>query len=106
MIDTRRMSTFVGTENGIKTTWVSSDSLGHCFDADLVEDEAGGYVATVAQLPGVISEGNDLESAVSNIIEAFLAAIETYGAEGIPIPWREPLPKQEGAIRLRVTANA
>ena len=79
--------------------------LGYCFDAELVDDKAGGYVATVAQLPGVISEGNDLASAICNLVEAFRAAIETYKTEGMPIPWRDPPPKEPGATQLRVAVN-
>ena len=74
-------------------------------DAVLVEDEAGGYVATVAQLPGVISEGNDPASAICNLKEAFRAAIETYKTEGMPIPWGDPPPKEPGATRSRVAVN-
>lgn len=81
------------------------EELGYCFDAVLVKDEAGDYVATVAQLPGVISEGNDFRSAIDTLVEAFRATIETYKAEGMPIPWREPPPKQTGDTYLRVAVH-
>lgn len=81
------------------------EPLGYCFDAVLVEDEAGGYVASVAQLKGIVSEGDDFESAIRNLVEAFLAATETYVAEGMPIPWNEPPPKQVGATYSRVAVN-
>ncbi|MDO8631108.1 MAG: type II toxin-antitoxin system HicB family antitoxin [Phycisphaerales bacterium] len=74
--------------------------LGYCFDAVLVEDEDGGYVASVAQLRGVVSEGDDVESAIRNLMEAFQATIETYIAEDMPIPWTKAQPKKPNE-RLR-----
>lgn len=106
MINTKE--TVAATNIPALPIWMIADSakpLGHCIDAVLVKDESGGYVATVAQLRGVVSEGDDLESAIRNLKEAFRATLDTYSAEGMPIPWREPPPRQSGETYSRVAVN-
>jgi len=77
--------------------------LGHSVEAILVEDEeSGGYVASIAQLAGVVSEGDDAASAIKNVTEAFLAVIDAYRREGMAIPWRVPPPKEPKEERLRI----
>jgi predicted RNase H-like HicB family nuclease len=93
---------------GIMPEWkvaTPPKSLGYCFDARIVEDETGGYVVSVAQLPGVVSEGDDIAEAIRNLVEAFHATIETYLAENMPIPWIEAPPKQPGEEFFRVAVN-
>jgi predicted RNase H-like HicB family nuclease len=80
-------------------------ALGYCVDAVLVEAEGGGYVASIAQLRGVISEGDDKQSALRNIKEAFRATIETYNEGGMPIPWEAPTPKEPNEHRVRVAVH-
>jgi len=107
MIETRKT---VAAENvkakGI--AWRSAtpqEPIGYCFDARLMPDETGGYTAYVAQLRGIVSEGDDAESAIKNIIEAFQVAIETYLEEGMPIPWSEARPRQSDELSFRVAVN-
>lgn len=83
------------------------EALGYCCDIRLEPDGDGGYVAYVAQLRGVVSQGEDAESAIKNLIEALTVAIETYRAENMPIPWTDPEPlnpeeEQEFRIALNV----
>jgi predicted RNase H-like HicB family nuclease len=81
-------------------------ALGYAFDAILAEDEgSSGYVVSVAQLAGVVSEGENAEAAIKNLVEAFRATIETYIAEEMPIPWRDPPAKQANETRVRVAVN-
>ena len=98
----------VGAKNlPVEPAWTTAEPrkpLGYCFDAVLVQDAAGGYVASVAQLRGVVSQGDDVESALDNLVEAFRATIETYVAEGMPIPWIQPMAKQPGDT-VRVAVN-
>jgi len=62
--------------------------FGYCIDAVLVPDnEDGGYIASIAQLPGVHSQGDDAVSAIRNIVEAVRAVIESYHERGTAIPW-------------------
>ena len=106
MFETRE--TVAATNVPVETHWKTAnppEALGHCFDVILFEDASGGYVATVAQLRGVVSEGDDLASAIRNLVEAFRATIETYIAEGMSIPWTEPAPQQPGDKWLRVAVN-
>jgi predicted RNase H-like HicB family nuclease len=57
------------------------------------EGEGEGYSAIAATLPGVASQGETADQALANIIEALAAAISTYRAEGMKIPWlSEPRP--------------
>lgn len=78
-------------------------ALGYALDAILAKDEEGsGYVVSIAQLPGVISEGNDFASAIKNVMEAFVAVVETYHAEGMAIPWKEAPPEEPKEERFRI----
>ena len=81
------------------------ESLGYCFDVVLVGNETDGYVASVAQLRGVVSEGDDAESAIRNLIEAFRATIETYIEDRMPIPWEKPRLKEPNEDHIRVAVN-
>jgi antitoxin HicB len=51
-------------------------------------ESEGGYSATMPLLRGVISEGDTMDEALSNISEAFLAAVESYRDRGIEVPWQ------------------
>jgi predicted RNase H-like HicB family nuclease len=114
VIDTSelKLETRGGQRIPIEVSWTPSawnpaepiHPLGYCFDAILTEAEEGGYVATVAQLHGVVSEGDEMESAIRNLIEAFQATVETYKAEKMPIPWNpvEPRGPQERIRRVAV----
>jgi predicted RNase H-like HicB family nuclease len=81
--------------------------LGYCFDAVLTKDEeSGGYVASVAQLRGVVSQGDDVATAIQNLMEAFQATIETYKAESMPIPWNVAEKKGPNEYVQRVAVHA
>jgi len=86
-------------------SWRSApERLGYCVDVRLVEETVG-FSVYVAQLPGVVSEGDDAASALINIREAFLAAIESYREEQMPIPWRKTAPLGPGEQNYRVAVN-
>jgi len=88
-----------------------------CFDADALrchvesrycKQPSGGYTAWIPALPGVVSEGPDLESAQRNVREALTAALEALVAERSPIPWRLPVepPGPDDVVRwIAVTAR-
>lgn len=64
------------------------DYLALPYPITLTPDETGGYVATIALLPGCISEGNTEEEAIANIREAMelhIASMLEYG-EVVPVP--------------------
>ncbi len=92
----------------VSPTWKRADppdykGFGHSVDAVLVaDDEDGGYVASIAQLPGVHSQGDNAESAMRNIVEAFCAVIQAYRDEGMAIPWRSAPPKEPNEEWFRI----
>lgn len=47
------------------------------FSAVIIEDETGGYVALVPELPGCHTQGDTLEEVMSNIKEAIELYLET-----------------------------
>lgn len=56
----------------------------------LVSPEAdGGYSAHALRLPGVVSQGETIDETLTNIKEAFGAAIALYREENQPVPWQE-----------------
>jgi len=52
----------------------------------LSADEGGGYLATVPDLPGCMSDGETPEEALHNIQDAITAWIEAAKAWGQPVP--------------------
>jgi len=67
----------------------------------LPEHDGGGYVATVPDLPGCMSDGETMTDAIDNVegaIESWAATAETMGRE-VPKPgstvgqWRQRVPK-------------
>jgi len=63
--------------------------------------EEGGYVVTCPALPGMVTEGDTLEEARANAIEAIEGYLESLIADGLPIPPdRERFPEP---IRQKVT---
>lgn len=52
----------------------------------LHEDEDGGYVAQIKDLPGCITQGDSLEESVEMLKEAKELWLETAYERGIPIP--------------------
>jgi predicted RNase H-like HicB family nuclease len=72
----------------------------------LVPEDGGGYSAGVTTLPGCYSQGDTLEEAVANIVEALEGVLETYKDRGMPVPWRKRLRKPRNAILYRVLVHA
>ncbi|MCG8409242.1 MAG: type II toxin-antitoxin system HicB family antitoxin [Phycisphaerales bacterium] len=61
-----------------------------------IRQEADGFVSYVPSLKGVVSQGDDTQSAVKNITEALQGVISTYLNEGMEIPWEKPeAPKKD-----------
>lgn len=51
------------------------------FDAVIVEDETGGYIAFVPALPGCQTQGESLEELMKNVKEAIELYMETLTEE-------------------------
>ena len=58
----------------------------------LIPEECGGFTAEVVSLPGVVSEGESEVEALSNLKEAFRAAIGVYFDLDQEISWSEETP--------------
>lgn len=74
-------------------------------DVALEADGSGGYSVYVPRLPGVVSEGDTETHALENIREALAAALETYLADGQPIPWIEAEPAESSSTRRWVVVH-
>lgn len=66
--------------------WLFPERTYEC-EVRLVDEEEGGYSVYVPELPGVVSEGDTYEQAISNIREALAAALRVYCDSDQPIPW-------------------
>jgi antitoxin HicB len=64
------------------------------------ESPEGGYVASVPALPGCHTQGETLEKAELNIVEAISLYLESLSAHG------EPAPEERRSFQGRVTVAA
>lgn len=70
---------------------------------EIVEDqEEGGYVISFPDLPGCITCGETIESAVANAADAKKAWIEAAMEEGLPIHEPDSLDDYSGQFKLRI----
>ncbi|OGQ98427.1 MAG: hypothetical protein A2505_06345 [Deltaproteobacteria bacterium RIFOXYD12_FULL_55_16] len=78
----------------------------------LANDEGGGYLVTFPDLPGCMSDGNTIEEAIANGMDAEHSWLETAREFGDAIPepghaysgkWMQRVPK---SIHARLTARA
>ena len=54
----------------------------------LLREPEGGYSAIARDLPGVVSQGDNINDAIKNIREAFQGACECYREQGDTLPWK------------------
>ena len=73
---------------GHRTINVGGIATKHTFVLEPQPD--GGYVVTVPDLPGCISQGDTREEAVANITEAIKLYLNDCGDAGDPIPTEDP----------------
>ncbi len=75
----------------IQTRYIdySSKQVYQCRALFFSDEQEGGYTVLAGNLPGVVSEGDDLADAIRNIKEAFAASVESYLEAGETIPWDE-----------------
>ena len=99
---------FVGksrVRTGRFVAWeVYSHGVYRC-EVSLETDETGGFTVFVPRLPGVVSEGDTEADALENIREALAAVLETYLADGRPIPWIEAEPAESSSIRRWIVVH-
>jgi predicted RNase H-like HicB family nuclease len=71
-----------------------------CRAAYIADEEEGGYTVVARNLPGVVSEGDDLESATENIKDAFREMVLSYQESKEDIPWVDGGVELHGQIAI------
>ncbi|MCC7293464.1 MAG: type II toxin-antitoxin system HicB family antitoxin [Phycisphaerales bacterium] len=79
--------------------------LGLSCEIRIKKDEDGGRVAYVATLPGVVGQGENLEEAMRSLRFSLVEALQAYGDEKMPIPWRDAPPRRTDEESLRIIVN-
>lgn len=70
---------------------------------ELVPDPVeGGYAASYPELPGCVSCGDTLETAIANIQDAKKAWISAAFEDNLPIPEPDELDNYSGQFKLRI----
>lgn len=70
---------------------------------EIVEDmDEGGFVVSYPDLPGCITCGETIESAVANALDAKKAWLEAALGDGIAIPMPDSLDDYSGQFKLRI----
>ena len=79
------------------------DYMKKAYRMEIVEDkDEGGFIVTYPDLPGCISCGETIESAVANAIDAKKAWLEAAIEEGIEINEPDSLDDYSGQFKLRI----
>lgn len=80
-----------------------NDYLAMAYRMEIVEDqEEGGFVVSYPELPGCITCGETIESAVANALDAKKAWIEAALEEGVQIQEPDRLEAYSGQFKLRI----
>lgn len=80
-----------------------NDYMSMNYRMEIVEDkDEGGFVVSFPELPGCITCGTTIESAVANAIDAKKAWLETAIEEGIQIQEPDDLEEYSGQFKLRI----
>lgn len=83
-----------------------NDYMAMSYRMEIVEDtEKGGFVVTYPDLPGCITCGETVESAVANALDAKKAWIEAALEEGIEIHEPDSLEDYSGQFKLIIQTN-
>jgi predicted RNase H-like HicB family nuclease len=93
----------------IRMAWTTKTPPSHEFLAIACpEEEDGGFSVFALNYPGVISQGETLEEARSNIAEAFLAVLEARRKRGeeMQFSYNPVVEITENCSRFRVTVDA
>ena len=72
-------------------------------ELDVDPQPEGGVTVTCPALPGLITEGDTLEEALSNVSDALLALLEAYQEAGREIPRELVVEETDERMTLRTT---
>ena len=80
-----------------------NDYMAMNYRMEIVEDrEEGGYVVSFPELPGCLTCGETIESAIANAVDAKKAWLESALEEGIEIHEPDSLDEYSGQFKLRI----
>lgn len=80
-----------------------NDYMAMSYRMEIVEDQdEGGFVVSYPDLPGCITRGETIESAVANALDAKRAWMEAALEEGIEIQEPDSLEGYSGQFKLRI----
>ena len=80
-----------------------NDYMSMSYQMEIVEDEGeGGFVVSYPDLPGCITCGNTVESAVANALDAKKAWIEAALENGVEIPIPDNIEDYSGQFTLQL----
>ncbi|MFO7651961.1 MAG: type II toxin-antitoxin system HicB family antitoxin [bacterium] len=85
-----------------KTDHAHLRRLGRRYPVQLVECEEGGYVATVPDLPGCVTQGETIDEVMRNVTEARELWLEDALASGQPIPEPRESRRYSGRFVVRM----
>ena len=73
----------------------------------LIPEREGGYSAHALRLPGVVSQGETIEEALENVVEAFQTALEEYlQDESGRVPWSDvDIERSKGCMERWILVN-
>lgn len=66
----------------------------------MTPQDEGGYTVTSPALPGLVTEGDSLEEALTNVEDALRATLELYEDTGRPVPSGLVQDPDAGAIQF------
>lgn len=90
-------------ESEAKTMKTLNEYLALPYRMEIVEDrEEGGYVVSYPDLPGCLTCGETIESAVANARDAKRVWLEAALEEGVSIPMPDSLEDYSGQFKLRL----
>jgi len=78
------------------------DYLALPYTIEMVADTEGGWVVTVKELPGCISQGDSPQEAMDMIMDAMRGWIEVALEDGCPVPEPRALDDYSGRFVVRV----
>ena len=90
-------------ESEAKTMKTLNDYMSMSYRMEVVEDKTeGGFVVSYPDLPGCITCGETVESAISNALDAKKAWLEAALEEGVEIHEPDSLEDYSGQFKLRI----
>jgi len=105
---TQIQANIVAPEGRIEhVAWHEPSPPSHEFLAVICPEEEGGFSAVALFIPGVISQGETIEEARTNIREAFEALLESCKRRGEPLPSSASpvIELTEGSRQVWITSN-